>query len=141
MHNSTNDFSTSVSSWVTSLWKIKVQVDCPFSSLCSNPSCLIIPRIAWWCWRYEESTGKSEKLSDLYRFQYQGGICLKRKGDGVFSGYFQLEYKELQKLLKKTLGGGILQVAFQLEYKKLQKLLGKKLGGGNFLQVTLSIWI
>ena len=56
-----------------------------------------------------------------------------------FSGYCQLEYKELQKLLKKTLGGGILQVAFQLEYKKLQKLLGKKLGGGNFLQVTLSI--
>ena len=57
-----------------------------------------------------------------------------------FSGYCQLEYKELQKLLKKTLGGGsFLQVAFQFEYKRLQKLLKKKLGGGNFLQVTLSI--
>ena len=46
--------------------------------------------------------GKVEKLSDLYRFQYQGGICLKRKGDEVFSGYFQLEYKELQRLLKRS---------------------------------------
>ena len=56
----------------------------------------------------------------------------KEKGRWIFSGYCQLEYKELQKLLKKTLGGGILQVAFQLEYKKVTKIIGKEVRRREF---------